>query len=54
MEEEDDSESDCFRGYIGVFRRGDLLRHIWQSVETMEALAKRKRLVAVKLKNKNN
>lgn len=48
MEKEDDLESDCFWGFVGVFRGSDLLRHVWQSVETMEAVAKRKRLVVVK------
>ena len=52
MEKEDDSESDCFWGFVGGFRHSNLLRHVWQSVETMAALAKRKRLVAVKLEMK--
>lgn len=52
MEKEDDSESDCFWGFVRVFRDSDLLGPVWQSVETMAALAKRKRLVAVKLEMK--
>ena len=51
---EDDSESDCFWGFVSVFRRSDFYDPVGQSANKMETPAKQVKLGTVEIKRENN